>query len=54
MQRVRDPDDSKLFETVSRRSAGKPGRDQVPPLATERVDEDGVALIRAWITALRR
>jgi mono/diheme cytochrome c family protein len=26
--------------------------DQMPPVATERVDDEGVALVRAWIQSL--
>lgn len=47
-----DPDDSKLFELVSSRSEGAPGKDQMPPLATESIDKEGVAILRAWIQAL--
>lgn len=47
-----DPEGSKLFELVSRRSKGEIGTDQMPPLASERVDEDGVALLREWIAEL--
>lgn len=49
-----DPDDSKLFELASRRSEGTPGKDQMPPLATESIDEEGLAVLRAWIQALPR
>ena len=44
-----DPEGSDLFERVSRRSEGEIGTDQMPPLATERVDDDGVAILRKWI-----
>ncbi len=47
-----DPEGSKLFELVSRRSEGEIGTDQMPPLASERVDEAGVALLKKWIVAL--
>lgn len=47
-----DPEGSKLFELVSRRSEGEIGTDQMPPLASERIDEDGVAVLRAWISEL--
>jgi hypothetical protein len=42
------PGESRLIELVSHRGMFK----QMPPLASERVDEDGVALLRAWIGAL--
>ncbi|HTJ84869.1 MAG TPA: hypothetical protein VL400_24285 [Polyangiaceae bacterium] len=48
------PEDSKLFELVSRRSDDETSTDQMPPLATERVDEAGVALLAKWITQLPR
>jgi hypothetical protein len=41
------PDDSKLVELMSRR-----GSDQMPPLATDEVDEHGLQLMRAWIGGL--
>lgn len=43
-----DPDRSRLFQLVARRGA----RLHMPPLATEHVDEEGVALIREWIDGL--
>jgi hypothetical protein len=42
------PDRSRLLELVARRGALL----HMPPLATEVVDEEGVALIRAWIEGL--
>jgi hypothetical protein len=39
------PGDSKLLELMSQRSRFR----QMPPLATERVDEPAVALLRRWI-----
>ena len=48
----RTAEGSKLFELVSRRSEGEIGTDQMPPLASERVDEAGVALLKKWIVAL--
>lgn len=42
------PDDSKLIEKVSKRGFLK----QMPPLATERVDDAGVALLRRWVEGL--
>jgi hypothetical protein len=45
----RDPDGSKLFRLAGSRGAGR----QMPPLATERVDDAGVALLRAWIEGLQ-
>jgi hypothetical protein len=47
-----DPEGSELFELVSRRSEGEFGTDQMPPLASERVDEEGVALLRRWISEI--
>ena len=47
-----DPDGSVLLERVSRRSEGEIGTDQMPPLATERVDEEAVALLRRWIAEM--
>jgi hypothetical protein len=49
-----DPEGSELFELVSRRSDGEPSKDQMPPLASERVDEEGVALLRKWISEMDR
>jgi hypothetical protein len=43
-----DPDGSRLFELVSSRGMFR----QMPPLATERVDAQGVAVLRRWIEAL--
>jgi hypothetical protein len=43
------PGDSRLLELMSRRGFGR----QMPPLATNTVDADAVANIRAWIEALR-
>jgi len=42
-----DPDASTLLRRVARRGPG-----QMPPLATARVDDDAVALLRAWIAAM--
>jgi hypothetical protein len=39
------PDDSTLFELVNQRSRFR----QMPPLATEQVDQPAVALLRQWI-----
>lgn len=47
-----DPEGSDLFERVSRRSEGEIGTDQMPPLASERVDAEGVALLRQWISRI--
>jgi hypothetical protein len=49
-----DPDGSELLQLVSRRSEGEAGKDQMPPLASERVDEQGVALLRKWIAEIER
>jgi hypothetical protein len=42
------PDASGIYVRMRARGDGR----QMPPLATERVDEDGSALVRAWIEAL--
>jgi hypothetical protein len=44
----RDPDGSKLLRLVSRRGTDL----HMPPLGTERVDDDGVKLLRAWIEGM--
>ena len=44
----RDPDGSRLYELVSSRGMFK----QMPPLATEKVDWNATANLRAWIEAL--
>jgi len=43
-----DPDRSRLFELMARRGA----RLHMPPLASERIDAEGVALIAAWIKGI--
>ena len=43
-----DPDESRLLHLVSRREGGL----WMPPLATEEVDRDGVALLRRWMEQL--
>jgi cytochrome c553 len=43
-----DPDASAIVARMSVRGSD----DQMPPLATERVDDDGVAAVRAWIALL--
>lgn len=42
-----DPSRSVLLERMSRR-----GPRQMPPLGTNRIDEQGTALIREWIASL--
>jgi hypothetical protein len=42
-----EPDKSLLLYRMSRRGHG-----QMPPLATQRVDQQGVELIRKWIQEL--
>ncbi len=42
------PDTSAVVARMSRRGDG----DAMPPIATEEIDEDGVALVRAWISSL--
>jgi hypothetical protein len=44
-----DPDGSKLFKLVRARGEGL----HMPPLATERADDAGVAALRAWIEGLQ-
>jgi hypothetical protein len=44
-----DPDRSILLERLSRRGPG-----QMPPLATNVVDEQAVKLLREWITGLKK
>jgi glucose/arabinose dehydrogenase len=44
-----EPDRSVLLQRISRR-----GRDQMPPLASSEVDQDGVRLLRDWIAAMMR
>ncbi|MFO0617936.1 MAG: hypothetical protein U0414_35425 [Polyangiaceae bacterium] len=43
-----DPEGSELFQKMSHRGEGK----QMPPLATDVVDDAGVALMRRWIGGL--
>ncbi len=45
-----EPDESRLITLVSRRGR----RLHMPPLASGRVDDEGVHLLRAWIESLRR
>ena len=47
-----DPDDSEVIERMSRRSEGEIGTEQMPPVATERVDTEAVALLEKWISAM--
>lgn len=48
-----DPDTSAIVYRMSVRDAGTTGApDQMPPLATEHVDDVGVAAVRAWITSI--
>ena len=39
---------------IAARMAIRGTDDQMPPLATEIVDDDGLATVRAWISGLRR
>ncbi|WP_437946067.1 hypothetical protein WME98_35375 [Sorangium sp. So ce296] len=50
--RPRDPDRSTLLRAMARRDAPGAPPEQMPPLATRRVDEDAVAAVRAWIEAM--
>jgi hypothetical protein len=43
-----DPDNSAVFVRMSQRGTTA----QMPPIATEYVDADGAAMLRAWITSL--
>jgi len=45
-----DPGGSRLIELVSRRGIFR----QMPPLATERVDHEGVDALSKWILQLER
>ncbi|KYF66344.1 hypothetical protein [Sorangium cellulosum] len=47
-----DPDRSTLLRAMARRDAPGAPPEQMPPLATRRVDEAGVAAVRAWIEAM--
>jgi hypothetical protein len=42
------PERSVLLERISKRGTG-----QMPPLATSRVDDDAIRLIRDWIQGLK-
>src|SRR5262249_26305712 len=44
-----EPEESVLLKRAEWR-----GRDQMPPLATSRVDEAGMALLRDWIRSLKK
>lgn len=54
MYRIRpgDPERSTLFYSIARRDPPGAPPEQMPPLATRRVDEAGVAAVRAWIGAM--
>jgi hypothetical protein len=45
-----DPDGSEVVARMSRRSRFPPS---MPPLASERIDEHGLAVVKAWIRGLR-
>lgn len=47
-----DPDASGITYRMSVRDPGVPLSEQMPPIATERVDNTGIAAVRAWISAL--
>lgn len=47
-----DPDRSAVLRAMSRRDAPGAPPEQMPPLATRRVDEEAVAAVRAWIEAM--
>ncbi len=44
-----DPEHSILYQRISRRGTG-----QMPPLATNQVDQDAVKLIRDWISGMKQ
>lgn len=46
------PDASGIAYRMSVRDPGVPLSEQMPPIATERVDDAGVAAVRAWISSL--
>jgi len=45
-----DPGGSEVIKRMNRRSRFPPS---MPPLASERIDEHGLAVVRAWIEDLR-
>ena len=47
-----DPDNSAVLWRMEQRDGGGMGAAQMPPLATEMVDDDGVAAVEAWILSL--
>jgi hypothetical protein len=47
-----DPDASALLYRMSVRDAAAAGSDQMPPIASEHVDDAGVELVRAWIASM--
>lgn len=47
-----DPARSMVMHGITRRDAPGAPPEQMPPLATRRVDEAGVAAVRAWIAAM--
>ncbi len=47
-----DPERSMLVHGISRRDLPGAPPEQMPPLATRRIDEAGVAAVRAWIAAM--
>jgi hypothetical protein len=47
-----DPDASAVLYRMTVRDAAAAGSEQMPPIATDVVDADGVAAVRAWIAAL--
>jgi hypothetical protein len=52
MLRAGAPDDSPALHLMERRGEGGIDPEQMPPLGTERVDDDGVAAVRAWVESL--
>jgi hypothetical protein len=47
-----DPEQSAVYFRMSQRGGEEPIPDQMPPLASELRDEDGLDAVRAWITSL--
>ena len=46
-----DPDNSLLYQLISKRDPANP-KDQMPPIASRVVDDDGIAAVEDWINSL--
>jgi hypothetical protein len=46
------PEESALYYRMSQRGGEEPAADQMPPLATEHQDAEGLRVVRAWIESL--